>query len=186
MKKRMFIITVCILLVLCLCSCVDKDTKCDECEEEYLNGYENGIEDMFMRMYNATEDFTTLFNGDIWETEHFSLTMYDSINGEEPYISYDIILKNTTIDHCLNYESFFFYVFATYGTTSNYVPYGKMILTEDDFILYGMIDYEGSTDEYLQDNKAKSECHLYSDVQYDNFMIVIATEGALYTAAYYP
>lgn len=186
MRKRILSIALCVVLCLSFSSCISDGTKCEECEAEFFNGYENGIQEVFLRVFDSSGNFETLFYGDTWDTDHFSLVLYDYIYEEEPYISYDITLKNTTIENCLEYDNFFFNIYATNGVTNNHGPYGEMVLIRDDFLWDGALYYDGVTDEYEQGNNVKSKCFLYNDLEYQNFLIIIATEGCLYSAVYYP
>ena len=164
-------------LIFCLSSCEQKTNS--DSDESFQEGVQFGIEDTFLRLYNSIGlvDEPILLYGYTWNTDHFSLTIYDTINEEEAYITYDLTLKNTTINDCLKRETFFFNIYAFSETEG-------MILDSDNFIWDGALYYEGSTDEYLQGNNIKSRCELLDNSEIQSIIIIIATKGHLYSATY--
>lgn len=165
----------CIALIFSLTSC-HKQTN----DNQFQEGVEYGMEEMFLRIYNSTgfENEKILSYGDVWNTKHFSLSIRDTITKSEAYISYNLTLKTTTVGQCLELEDFFFNIYAVSDTEG-------MILMNDDFIWHSVLDYEGSTDEYLQGNKVKGRCKLLDNSESQTLIIIIATGGYLYTATYY-
>ena len=183
--KNICIFVLCVILVLGLSSCTYEKEDCPKCDNQFHSGYDKAVKDVFFDNFNASVDFTTLFCGDVWNTEHFTLIMCDKLYGEDWVLNYDITLKNTTIADCLQYENFYFNIYSCYESENDGRD-GEMILESDGFIWDGVIDYEGTTEEYEKGNNVKSKCFLYEDVEYQNFLIVITTEGCIYSAVYYP
>lgn len=178
MKSFVKIVCIISICILCLSSCAQQNDDFYD-DEQFQEGLEYGREDMFFRIYKSASfhNQKLLTQGDVWNTEHFSLILHDDLCSERPYIGYDITLKNTTTEKCIEDQSVFFNIFATNG---------EMVLGYDSFLWDGALDYDGSTDEYLKGNNAKSKCFLYSDTVYKKFLIIIATEGHIYCAAYTP
>lgn len=181
MKKRLFLscfVSLFIVLSFSLYSCQQNTPETDN-SEQFQAGVEQGWADAFLSLYNSIgfENEKILLYGDTWDTEHFTLTIYDKITPDEAYISYDLILKNTTVEHCHDFESFFFNIYAISDTEG-------MILTSDDFIWDGSLNYEGSTDEYLAGNYVKGTCELLDNSKIQSLIIIISTKGHLYSATY--
>lgn len=170
--------TFCLAFIIPFTSCQQK-TNYEYAEEQFQKGFERGREDMFLRIYNSIdmENEQILFYGDVWNTDLFALTIYDTINSNESYITYDLTIKSTTVGHCADYEDFFFNIYAISDSEG-------MILTSDDFIWNGALYYEGSTDDYLQGNNVKGKCKLLDNSEIQTLIIIIAANGHLYTATY--
>lgn len=182
MKKTLFSVisfALTLTLIFSLTSCQQKEND-DYSDERFQKGVEYGMEDMFLRIYNSTkfENEKLLFYGDIWDTEHFSLTMFDTITKDEAYIGYDLTLKTTTVGNCAKSEEFFFNIYAFSDSEG-------LILKNDDFLWDSALYYEGSTDEYLQGNNVKGKCKLLDNSEIQTLIIIIATKGHLYSATYY-
>ena len=167
----------CFALVFGLTSC-NKNANNDY-NEAFQEGVRYGREETFLNLYNSIcfENEVTLSYGDVWDTDHFSLTLYDTINGEEAYLAYDLVLKGTTLEDCLESEVFFFNIYA-YSDTEG------LILVRDDFVYDGALYYEGLTDEYLKGNNVKSRCELLDNSEAQSIVIIISTKGYLYSATY--
>ena len=176
--KRILSIMLCAVVVFGLSSCKQEPTDNYD-DDSFQEGVQYGIEDTFLRLYNSMcfENEQPLSYGEVWDTEHFSLSIYDTINDDEAYLSYDLTLKGATVNDCLERDVFFFNIYA-YSDTDG------MILEYDDFVWDGMLDYEGTTDEYLQGNKIKSRCELLDNSDGQFIVIIIATKGYLYNASY--
>jgi hypothetical protein len=175
--KKTFCFLLCITLVFGLTSCKQNINEIHD--EAFQEGVQHGIEDTFLRLYNSIcfENEPIISYGDVWDTDHFSLTIYDTINDDEAYLTYDLILKDTTVEDCFEREVFFFNIYA-YSDTKG------LILVRDDFLWDGLLDYEGSNDEYLKGNRVKSRCELLDNSDIQSIVIIIATKGYLYSATY--
>lgn len=172
-------VTLLIALSLSLYACnQENDSQADD--EQYQKGYNQGIEDTFLGLYNSIglENEQILFYGDVWDTEDFSLTLCDKIDEKDAYINYNLTLKNTTVEHCFDQNTFFFYIYALSDTEG-------MLLMGEDFIYDGLLNDEVSTEEYLAGNNVKGKCKLLDNSEIQTLIIIISTKGHLYSAIYY-
>ena len=181
MGKFVRIVCVVSIFIFCLSSC-SKQSDGYYDDEQFQEGVEYGIEDTFLRMYDAVGLYNDeiLWSGDIWDTDCFSLVLCDKRINDESYISYKLTLKNTTVGHCAEFGDVFFNIYAI-GDTKG------MILTRDNFIWYD--DFFGSdesktVEEFLDGNTAEGHIELIDDSDFQTLIIIIMTEGRLFTATY--
>ena len=178
MSKFVRIVCIIFICLLCLSSCTQqKDNYYDD--EQFQKGIEYGMETMFSMIYNAIGfcNEEILFSGDVWDTDCFSLTLYDKRINDKAYVEYKLILKNTSVSHCAEYGDVFFNAYAI-GDIEG------MVLSYDDFIYYGVTNNDISVDEYLDGNTIEGQFQLIDNSEFQSLMIIIVTEGKLFSATY--
>ena len=176
-KKCIVSILLFLAVLFCICSCAN-DTDCVYCEEEFEKGLELGKEEMFLSLFNSIcmENEMQLSSGETWKTNAFKLTLTDSIKDGKPIINYLLVLENSTVEEIHEFEEIFFCMYA-YGEKN------ELILSGQEFIFDGVINYDGETKDYLEGNVIEAYAYLP-----DNAMcvtIIISTKGELYNAFYY-
>jgi hypothetical protein len=178
MKKFILNTCVIILCVFFISSCTEQgDDYYDD--ERFYEGVECGMEDMFLRIHNAVGFYNEeiLWSGDIWNTDCFSLVLYDQRIDNEPYVGYKLTLKNTSVGHCAEFGDLFFNAYAI-GDTDG------MVLSYDDFITYGALGSDDPIDKYLNGNTIEGHFKLIDDSDLQTLIVIIVTEGRLFTATY--
>lgn len=166
------------VLIFSLSACTQQNDDCYD-DEQFQKGIEYGMETMFSMIHNAIGfcNEEILFSGDVWDTDCFSLTLYDKRINNMAYVEYKLILKNTSVSNCAEYGDVFFNAYAI-GDIEG------MVLSYDDFIYYGVTNNDISVDEYLDGNTIEGQFRLIDNSEFQSLMIIIVTEGKLFSATY--
>lgn len=170
------ILVLCAIFAFALSAC---DTPTND-DSQFEEGVEHGMEDIFLRIYDASdlrsEEF--LMHGDCWQTKHFEIVFEDEeLNGDR-YLHFKLELKTTTVERCFDYGEVYFNIYAMSDSQG-------MLLEYDNFLDYGLINYDGSTDEFLDGNIVEASIKLIDNADAQTMIIIIIVEGSLYTATYY-
>lgn len=173
--KKIFIkictLILCISLIFSFASCTQSNND-DDNMDAYLEGVTQGREDLFLSLFNASGiDFESLFEGDVWDTNHFSLTFTDENNNSGTYLKYNMTLKNTTMEECFEREEMFFYIFDM--ADENFV------LEYDDYYIFAIVE-----NDYPLGYNAKGTVPI-SNEEAVSLIMIIVIDGHLYSAAYY-
>lgn len=172
LKPMLAIILSCILL----CGCEAKNDT--EYDEAWIEGIEFGQREVFENLWHSATLDDILCYGDTWETEHFSLkltngvrktTVISAYSETEPYIEFDLTLKDKTITDCNNNMEMLFNIYSHNG--KSWSP----VLRQDDYFSYALL-YE------LNENSCSAEVRIYEDTEALGIIIVI--DGYIYKADY--
>lgn len=176
--KNICCTALCIVLLFCLPSCHQAEDDYFD-DERFQRGVEHGVEDTFLRMYNAVGFYNdeTLMFGDTWNTKHFSLTIVDYEVKGDKYLFYNLNLQKTTVGKCYEGESLFFYIYAISDTDG-------IVLSGDDYYYDGILEYDGDTDDYLNGKIINGKVKLFDNSSAQTMLIIIMIDGSVYTATY--
>ncbi len=134
MNKKTFQIAA-ILIISCMLI-----TSCSLMQSDYQRGFEDGQKSTIKRIFDANclvEDIS-LKSGETWDTNYFTLQLFDKKKNDSRELFYDFTVKvdqihgvyDDEIPHGFNFESIFFEVIGVEETDE---PYYKSILTGTDF-----------------------------------------------------
>ena len=180
--KKIFIVAFCVVLMLNLFSCQKNDDS--ESNDTFLKGVEQGEENIFLSLVNASTFDVILSYNEVWETEDFSICLADlqvETTHVAAYDDYDhifkcrLMLNDCTLDEA--YEEKSIYV-GIYSRTAN----GKWRALASDYESYYMSAV--LDDNYtLGDNAAEAKFKLYDNPKY--IVIIIVIGGALHKISYH-
>lgn len=180
--RKILIITMCVLLLLGLCSCQKNEDR--KAEDAYLEGVDQGEENIFSSLVNASNFDAILNYNELWETEDFSISFTDlqvEANYTAAYDEYDHMLRcRLSLNDCSldeAYEEKNLYI-GLYSRTAD----GKWSELASDYESYytsAILD-----DNYTWgDNSAEAEFQLYDSPKYVVAIVVI--DGELYKISYH-
>ena len=170
--KRIVCVALCVIFIFCLSSCMKK-YDIDSYGNQYNEGIEQGREDMFIALYNASSYKKILYSGDVWETQHFSLILSTQKSNDETHLKYNITLKDIKIDQCYEEDKMVFNIYSwnsgSYDVVLGYDNYYDFAILEHDYPLGG--------------NTASGRTSLYDNTK--KLIAIIVIDDCVYTAIYY-
>lgn len=179
--RKILIIAMCTLLLFSLCSCQkNEDSKK---EDAYFEGLDQGEENIFLSLVNASNFDAILSYNKSWESEDFSISFTDlqvEATYTAAYDEYDHILKcrltldNRSLDEA--YEEKNIYI-GLYSRTAD-GQWSELASDYESYYMSAILD-----DNYTWgDNSAEAEFKLYDNPKYVVAIIVI--DGNLYKVSY--
>ncbi len=104
-------------------------------DDHYLEGLEQGYEDVFLNLWRATASGDNMLDsGELWETEHFTITITSDKNEWRSNISIELITHNLSISECFDEQQMLFNVFSYDGSQFS------GLLTDDLFYMYAQLE----------------------------------------------
>lgn len=179
--KRLLSALLCAILFFGLSSC-GKDSGGSGIDDAYLEGLEQGEENIFLSLFNASSPQKILSYADVWETENFSLSFTDYMApstvsygpSEIHTLKCELTLKDFTIDEAIEEEAIYL---GIYSRTWN----GKWSEVASNYEYYFMF-IDNLTDS-LGSHTGIATFGLYDNPRYVVTIIVI--DGILYHASYH-
>lgn len=176
--KRLCSVILCLCLCACLSSC-QKQQSSSGVSDSFLEGIEQGREDFFMDLWDASYNRNTLKCGDLWRTVDFSLLITAKrgisplLENSEvaPYLEVDFTLNYPSIEECWKDGNLIFSIYSASDEGISRVWDSDYYF--DYFYLIGN----------LNDNEGYTEVRINEGTQILRVIIVI--DGCLYTARYY-
>ena len=181
--KKLIVFFVALFLCIGLSSC-QKQQSSSGVSDSFLEGIEQGREDFFMDLWNASYkrnalNRNTLNCGELWSTDDFSLliTAKRGIsplleNSEAvPYLEVDFTLNYPSIEECWKEGNLIFSIYSASDEGTSRVWDSDYYF--DYFYLIGN----------LNDNEGYTEVKINEGTQI--LRVVIVIDGRIYTARYY-
>lgn len=172
---KIITIVFCFSISVCLSSC-DNQQENSNIEESYLEGVEQGEQDMFIDLFHASSDLDLFHCGDSWETDHFSLSITTkrktevSYRENAPYIDIDLTLNGITIEECYEGDEM---VFNIYSYKEGHYD---RILGDDNYFDYFLL-------QHMDGNNGRADVGIYEDTEC--LAVIIVIDGCVYTASYF-
>ena len=174
--KRLFAVFLCLSLCACLSSC-QRETSSSSVNESYLEGIDQGREDFFFDLWQASYSVNAKKCGDLWETDDFSLMITTKRKTEvsyaenAPYIEVDFTLNGGTIQSYYDGNEILFCVYSD----------GKDGWSRiwDSYYYY---DYFLMSDG-LNGNRGNADVRIYEGTK--RLAVLIVINGSVYTASYH-
>lgn len=186
--KRVLVIVLCVVLVFSLFSCADRDTECEECEEEYLNGMSNGQATVFMELYNSVPQKKLLYPNLTWTEKDFSFVISHTqeihddfeIVETETIVSTSLYLPDSTLYQALDEKNIYIGIYGLKkgaDKTDNIAwrSWAELCEDFDTYALYSMS--EGDS------NHLACDCFSTYD-EISSISVVIVINGKIYAADY--
>ena len=174
MKKGILLILF-VAVCLVLTSCVQSQGA-SVSDDAYLEGIEQGKEEMFIDLWMASSDIAILNFGDTWETDHFTLEIKSkrktevSYRENAPYIEFDLTLNGITIEECASRDIMLFNIYSI--TEGNW----DMVLGYDDYYSYTAL-------QHIDGNNGRADVGISEDAEF--LVVIIVIDSHIYTARYY-
>ena len=173
--KRLIAVFICLCLCVSLSSCQRK-TSGSSVDDSYLEGIEQGREDFFLELWQASYNPNTKKCGERWETDDFSLLITTKRKTEvaydenAPYIEVDFALDRGTIENYYEGNEILFCIYS----------YGKDGWSRiwDSYLYY---DYFLIMDG-LDGNKGNADVRIYEGTK--RLAVLIVINGTIYAASY--
>ena len=163
--KNVFVFALCILL---LASCANVE---DEVSETWLEGIEQGRQDMFLELWQAADLLNILNCNEAWETDYFSLIFSHNTTEEGVFLTFDLTLNNLSIQKCFEEKKMFFNIYSNSISNRNW----DMVLGYDYYFDYALLGH-------LDGHNGKGTIGLCDTP--DSLAIIIVIDGCLFTATY--
>ena len=167
--KRYTVVLALLALCICLSSC-SKSQDIALVDDSFLDGLEQGYEDVFLNLWSATSGITVIEQGKEWETDHFSLLITSGTDGDRGSIHFELTTYDLTTAECFDDQRMLINVFS--------YDEGEFegILTDDLFYMYASL-------EELGEHTAHATVGIYDTTE--RIAVLIAVDGRIYKAAYY-
>lgn len=168
MKRFILILS---LLALCigLAACSKSQTT-PEIDDSFIDGIEQGHEDVFLNLWSATSGITVIEQDKVWETDHFSMLITSGADGDRKSIHIELTSYDLTMEECFDDQQMLINVFS-YDEGDF-----EGILTDDLFYMYASL-------EELGDHTAHATVGIYDTTE--RVAVLIAVDGHIYKAVYY-
>ena len=173
-------------------------TSCNRCENKYsldeyslddaeFAGVLQGHYEAFMSLWNATGKPETLAPGEPWQTEHFTLTLNDTIlpgvaaYGYEdmPGVEFKLNTASLTLEECILDEKFFFCA----REIGEDIQQDELLFNSSDlFWGYAESCDGGDYDDYLNGHSCRAALEI--DKECTEIQIIIVTDSSIYKALY--
>lgn len=168
MKKGIVII---LLTAMCvtLSSCVQSQGA-SVSDDAYIEGIEQGYEDVFTNLWYASTGVIILEPGELWETDHFSVLITSGQDKCGENIHIELATLDLTITECFDEQQMLFNVFSYDGSQFD------GLLTGDLFYMNALLEDVGKyTAEATVGFYDTTEC----------IAILVVVDGCIYKAIYY-
>lgn len=169
-------ISVIIAIVLCVSMSSCSSNQVVSSDDSYLEGIEQGKQDIFIDLWMASSNVSILSFGDIWETDHFSLEIQGKRKTEvayeqnAPYIEFNLTLNGITIEECAKRDKMLFNIYSITDGKWN------MVLGYDDYYAYTAL-------QHLDGNNGIGDVGIYENTEF--LVVIIVIDSCIYTARYY-
>ncbi len=184
MKKRIFLIVLCVALMLCLSSC-QKATTVSDAEDSYLEGLERGERNIFFTLVNASScQKVILWYDEVWETEDFSLrftdfkssdvSLSDYDSSDDLFLKCELTLNDFTIDEGDEKNNIYL---GMYSLSEN-DEWNKIVSNYGEYYSYAVLEDGYTFGSYT----SKATFGLYDNQKF--VFAIIVVNGNLYNVMY--
>ena len=175
--KKLFSVVLCLCICICLSAC-QREPSSSSVNDSYIEGVDQGKEDFFLDLWQASYNLNTKKCGDLWETDDFSLMITTKRKTEvyydenAPYIELDFTLNEGTIENYYEGNEILFCIYSQgkdgwSRIWDSNIYYDYFLMQGDD----GIIGRSGNADVRIYEGT-------------NRLAVLIVINGSVYAASY--